>query len=94
MARIEAEELQQPEQIYLASSIRIARKVETILDSHGIGYVVQVEDLGRSTLFGTRRHAAGFYVTAEQAALCRSLLADAGLAYGIVDDGRAAQDEP
>jgi hypothetical protein len=92
MARIDGEMLQQPEQIYLASSIRAARQVEAVLDSQGIDYVAQVEDLGRSTLFGTRRHAAGFYVTAAQAALCRSLLADAGLAHGIVDDGRAAQD--
>jgi hypothetical protein len=86
MARIDAEELETPEQIYLAASVRIARKVEAMLDAHGIDYVVQVEDLGRSTLFGTRRHAAGFYVTAAQAALCRSLLADAELAHGIVSD--------
>ena len=87
MARIDAEELESPEQIYLASSVRVARKVEALLDSHGIDYVVQVEDLGRSTLFGSRRHAVGFYVGVGQAEFCRSLLADAGLAQGIVDDG-------
>ena len=92
MARIDAEELERPEQIYLAASIRDARKVEAMLDARGIDYVVQVEDLGRSTLFGTRRHAAGFYVAAAQAALCRSLLADAALAQGIVDDGGEDRD--
>ena len=92
MPRIDAEELAEPEQIYLASSIRAARKVEAMLDARGIDYVIQVEDLGRSTLFGTRRHAAGFYVTAAEAAQCRSLLADGGVAYGIVDEGRARQD--
>lgn len=89
MARIDTEALETPEQIYLAASIRVARRVEAVLDARGIDYVVQVEDLGRSTLFGTRRHAAGFYVTAAQAALCRLLLADAELAHGIVNDGAA-----
>ena len=92
MPRIDAEELAEPEQIYLASSIRVARKVEALLDARGIDYAVHVEDLGRSTLFGTRRHAAGFYVTAARAAECRALLADGGIGYGIVDESRARQD--
>ena len=87
MPRIEPEELRSPEQIYLSSSLRAARKVETLLESQGVSYVVQVEELGRTTLFGTMRHAAGFYVTVGQAEYCRSLLADAGMAYGIVDEG-------
>jgi hypothetical protein len=86
MARIEPEQLRDPEPIYLASSLRIARRVEALLDAHGVDYVVQVEELGRTTLFGTMRHAAGFYVSAGQAPHCRALLADAGLVDGIVEE--------
>ena len=49
-------------------------------------YVVQVEELGRTTLFGTMRHGAGFYVPAGQAWECRTLLAGVGLSHGIVDE--------
>ena len=62
MARIEPDQLQDPELIFLAATLRTARKVEALLDSHGVDYVVQVEELGRTTLFRTMRHAAGFYV--------------------------------
>lgn len=86
MARIEPEQLQDPEPIYLSSSLKTARKVEALLDARAVDYVVQVEELGRTTLFGTMRYAAGFYVSAGQASHCRALLADAGLSDGIVDE--------
>ena len=86
MARIEADQLQDPEQIFLASSLGTARKVEALLDSRRVDYVVQVEELGRTTLFGTMRHAVGFYVSGGQASRCRALLADAGLSHGIVEE--------
>lgn len=84
VARIEAEALRDPENIYLAASLRVARRVEALLTGYGIDYVVQVESLGRSTLFGTPRHGAAFYVTAGQSAYCRTLLAEAGLSQGLV----------
>jgi len=86
MARIEPDQMQDPEPIFLASTLRTARKVEALLDSHCVDYVVQVEELGRTALFGTMRHAAGFYVPAGQASLCRALLSGAGLSHGIVED--------
>ena len=86
MARIEPDQLQDPEPIFLASTLMTARKVEALLDSHGVDYVVQVEELGRTTLFGTMRHAAGFYVLAGQASLCRALLSGAGLSHGILEE--------
>ena len=92
MARIEVEQLHDPEQIYLASSLGAARKVEELLNSRGIDFVVEVEELGRTTLFGTMRHAAGFYVTTGQASYCRALLAEAGMSHGIVDEGPVAHD--
>ena len=89
MPRIEVEDLREPEQVYLASSLRAARRVEELLDSQGVHYVVQVEELGRTTLFGTMRHAAGFYVSTAQAGYCRTMLAEAGMSHGIVDEGPA-----
>ena len=93
MPRIEPDNLREPEQVYLASSLRAARRVEALLDSQGVHYVVQVEELGRTTLFGTMRHAAGFYVSTAQADYCRAMLAEAGMDHGIVDDGPAEHGE-
>jgi hypothetical protein len=84
--RVEADDLREPVIIYMASSLGLARAVEALLNSQGIDYVVQVEDLGRSTLFGSRRHGAAFYVSSNQAAWCRDLLRQADLANGIVED--------
>ena len=92
MPRIDIDQLRDPEQVYLASSLRLARRVEDLLNSRGVDFVVQVEELGRSTLFGTMRHAAGFYVTAGQASYCRTLFAEAGMSHGIVDEGPVAHE--
>jgi hypothetical protein len=86
MARIEADALSDPEQVYLAASLREARGVEALLTSRGVSFATQVEVLGQSTLFGSLRHAAGFYVSAAQAEYCRSALAQAGFSSGIVQD--------
>jgi hypothetical protein len=86
MARIEADALSDPEQVYLAASLREARDVEALLTSSGVNYATQVEVLGRSSLFGSLRHAAGFYVSAAQAEYCRSALVQAGFASGIIQD--------
>jgi hypothetical protein len=82
---IHPEDLHDAEKIYLAASLREARQIEAVLTGHGVEYVVEVEELGRTTLFGSLRHGAGFYVTATQAASCRSLLALAGFTRGLVD---------
>ena len=87
MARIEGDSLSDPEQVYLAASLNEAREVEALLTSSGVSYATQVEVLGRTTLFGSLRHAAGFYVTAAQAEYCRSVLAQAGWSSGIVAGG-------
>ena len=86
MARVEADALRDPVDIFVASSVGLARAVEALLTARGIDYVVQVELLGRTTLFGSERHAAAFYVSSGQAELCRSLLREADLARGIVED--------
>ena len=85
MARVEGEALQNPVHVYLASSLGLARGVEAVLMSSGVDYAVQVEDLGRTTLFGSQRHGAAFYVSADQAAHCRELLRTGEFAHGVVD---------
>lgn len=84
MARIDPEALRDPEQVYLATSLGEAREVETLLTTNGVDYATQVELLGRSTLFGSVRHGAGFYVTASHADYCRTALTHAGFSRGIV----------
>jgi hypothetical protein len=57
--------------------------VEELLTVHGVNYVVQVEVFSTS-LFGTPRNGAAFYVAAGQAPYCRSKLTSAGLSRGVV----------
>lgn len=83
MVRIEPDTLSDPEQVYLAASISEARRVEALLTSHGVSYATEVQVLGRSTLFGSARYGAGFFVTAAQAEFCRTALAEAGFSRGI-----------
>ena len=87
MSRVEAEDLSDPVKIYVASSLGLARTVEALLTSRGVAYAVQVESLGRTTLFGSHRNAAVFYVTAAESEWCRTFLKDAGLGNGVVEDG-------
>ena len=60
MARIEPDALRDPEQIFLATSLGIAQRVEAWLTHAGIDYVVQVEEFGRSVVFRTVRNGAAF----------------------------------
>lgn len=86
MARIDADALEEGTLVYLAPSLREARRVEELLTGHGVNYAVQVEEMGRTTLFGSTRHGAGFYVAPAQAESCRSLLIGAGLTRVVADD--------
>lgn len=85
MSRIDTDDLQDPERIFVAWSLRVARQAEELLIGHGVSYGVEVEPLGRSFLFGAARHAAVFYVAAGQATFCRARLTAAGLGRGVVD---------
>ena len=86
MGRIEPEELRDPERIFVAGSLRVARRVEEWLTMAGVDYAVQVEPFGRTLIFGTIRNGAAFYVTSSQAKYCREQLAIAGLKDEVVDD--------
>jgi hypothetical protein len=84
VARIEADDLDDAERIYIAGSLRVALRVEEQLTTAGVDYAVQVEPYGRSLLFNRLRMGAAFYVASGQAAYCREQLVAAGLGGGVV----------
>jgi hypothetical protein len=86
VARIEPDELSDPERIFIAAKLKEALRVEEMLTTAGVDYAVQVEPFGTSIFF-SRRHGAAFYVSSGQAEYCRTRLVAHGLARGIVEDG-------
>jgi hypothetical protein len=74
--------------VYMASSLREARKVEEALETAGFEYVVEVEAFStRGILAGFfARRGAGFYVPKEDLHRCAELLGRAGLVKGLVAD--------
>jgi hypothetical protein len=90
MARIDPDELSEPERIFIAATLRLALRAEELLTINGVDYAVQVEEYARSFLFGTPRSAAVFYVATGQAAYCRAQLTSAGLGKGVIDGPDAA----
>ena len=85
MAEIDAEDSDDLERIYVASTLRLAKRVEEWLTMAGVDYAVKVEPFGRSLLFGTVRMGAAFYVPSGQASYCRDQLTAGGLGGGVVD---------
>ena len=85
MARVEPEELRDPERIFVAKSLRIALRVEEWLTANGVDYIVEVESIGRSLLFRTERMGAVFYVNAGQATYGREQLTAAGFGRDVVE---------
>lgn len=86
MSRVNPDDLSNAERVFIAWSLRVAQRAEALLTSSGVLYAVEVEEMGRTFLFGSPRHAAVFYVAADQASYCRSHLAAAGFGKGVVED--------
>jgi hypothetical protein len=86
MARIESDDLHDPELIFVASSLRVARRAEALLTQTGVEYAVGVEEIGRTLLFRSVRMGATFYVASSMAASCREQLTAAGLGTGVVEE--------
>jgi hypothetical protein len=93
MARLEPDQVRDPERIFIAKSLRLALRVEEWLTTAGVDYTVQTESVGRSLLFGTDRMGAVFYVNSGQAGYCREHLAAAGLGSGVVDSQVDSEEE-
>jgi hypothetical protein len=85
MARIEPDDLIDPERIFVAARLNEALQVEELLSGAGVDYVVQVEAFARSLFFGVR-HGAAFYVPSPQAEWCRAFLTERGLERGVVEE--------
>jgi hypothetical protein len=86
MARVDPEDLQDPECIFVAASLRVAKRAEEALTLSGLQYAVEVEEIGRTLLFRSVRMGAVFYVASSQAAYCRQHLTAAGFGKGVVAD--------
>lgn len=84
---VEPEDREDLERIFIARTLRQAKKAEALLAEVGVDYVVQVEPYGRSFLFGSIRHGAVFYVARQQAARCREQLIRVGFAKGVIESG-------
>jgi len=85
MARVDPDQIRDPERIFIARSLRLAQRVEEWLTTAGVDYTVQVESIGRSLIFQTERMGAVFYVNAGHAAYCREQLTAAGFRRGVVE---------
>jgi hypothetical protein len=85
MARVEPEQLRDPERILIAKSLRLALRVEEWLTANGVDYIVEAESIGRSLLFRTERMGAVFYVNTGQAIHCREQLTAAGWGKDVVE---------
>lgn len=86
MPLIDIEDLTDPEKIFVATALRVAKRAEEALTHAGIQYAVEVEEIARTLLFRSVRMGAVFYVAASQAAFCRAHLAAAGFGQGVVHD--------
>jgi len=84
MARIDAEDLRDPELVFVAAALRMALRAEECLTHAGVNYAVQVEEIGRTLLFRRVRMGAAFYVDSSQAAYCREQIIAAGFGRGVV----------
>jgi hypothetical protein len=82
---IEAFSDKQVEPVYVAATLREARRVEEVLTRQGIEYAVEVEPFVRYLfLLIPRVHAgATFYVLSDQRVFCRKALESAGLRVGL-----------
>lgn len=81
-------------QLYLASTLEEARRVESVLDQCGAQYVVRVEPYTRVSLlffWPQEFQGAAFYVSADSADAVGEALRRAGLT-GIVDEATADEE--
>jgi hypothetical protein len=85
MARLEPETITDQEwtRVFLTPSLGEARRVEALLTEAGVDYVVSVEPCGTS-LFGSPRNGAAFYVAVHHAGFCRTRLVEAGMDLGVL----------
>jgi hypothetical protein len=72
--------------VFVSPKMAEAKQAEALLTEQGIDYVVHPEPLSR-TLLGSPRYWAAFYVDPEHVRISASVLAEGGLAAGVVFEG-------
>jgi len=75
------------EPIYMAATLREAKRVEEVLTRQGVEYAVKIEPFVRYLLLLIPRRYSGatFYVFSGQSSFCRRALAGAGLSAGLIN---------
>ena len=73
--------------IFIAGSVKEARRIESLLDAEDIEYALVKETFAGAGLFVALTYdGVAFYVESKHAEKCRTLLRDAGLKKGIMTD--------
>ena len=73
--------------VYFAARLAEAELVEAELNKQGIDYAVEVEPYLASAVFWLSEYmGAAFYVISGQVDFCRTILRDAGLTAGLLDE--------
>ena len=72
--------------IFIAASVAEIDFVEKLLEAEGIEYEVRPEAFVQEPLSGACMQGVMFEVMTGQAAYCRKLLAQRGLARGVIED--------
>jgi hypothetical protein len=74
--------------VYVAGRLKEGKRVEAVLSANAIDYAVDIERF-QSRVLGilpVEYEGVGFYVRADQADFCRSVLRAAGLLQGLVEE--------
>ena len=72
--------------VFIARNTSEARRAEELLTEVGVDYTLDFEPFFHAGIFGVGTlTGVGFFVLSSQAAYCRELLRDRGLAIGVID---------
>ena len=91
MARVDPEQWDDKsvELVYVAGTVDEAGDVEIALNNAGIDFTIGPEEFVQglfSFVFGSAKSGAGFFVVEGQADHSRTILRNAGLTRGVVDE--------
>jgi hypothetical protein len=89
MARVALDDFADKEiaRIYLAARLTESQGVEAELNTHNIDYAVEVERyMATAVLWVSEYAGAAFYALAEQADQCCTILRQAGLCAGLMEE--------
>jgi hypothetical protein len=76
--------------VYFALGLEEAERAEAMLDTAGLTFAVEVEEVGGATLFGfgQPRRGAGIWIRGVDLDVAYATLEQAGMIKGLVDRGQ------